>query len=59
MTVMDMLHEIKHIQHSSGQVQSFSNPLTEPQAYNFERFLLRDQPNVNPAYLEFLERMPK
>jgi RHS repeat-associated protein len=60
MTVMDMLHEIKHIQQfrRSG-FNPFSNPLTEPQAYNFERFLLRDQPNVNPAYLEYLQGMPK
>ena len=59
MTVIDMLHEIKHIQQfRRAGFDPFYNPLTEVQAYNFERFLLREQ-SVNPAYLEYLEGMPK
>jgi hypothetical protein len=60
MTVLDMLHEIKHIQQFQRPgFKVFGNPLAETQAYNFERFLLSDQPGVNPAYLEFLENAPK
>jgi RHS repeat-associated protein len=60
MTVIDMLHEIKHIQQLRRLgFKVHGNPLSEVEAYNFERFLLKNQPGVNPDYLKFLEGAPK
>jgi len=62
MTVLDMMHEIKHIQQfqrTGGPKPWWGNPVTEIEAYNFERFLLRNQVGVNPEYLNYLNGMPK
>jgi hypothetical protein len=62
MTVLDMMHETKHIQQfrrTGGPKPWWGNPVTEAEAYNFERFLLNGVEGVNPDYIEFLNSQPR